>query len=305
MISKHWEEAIVPLVALSYEGDIIGVNHAFAEMLGYSTDELTHQHIEKVMDNGAKFVFNSILYPKLRMEKKIQEIYLTLQHKNREPIYVIFNAQVIEPEHIIHCFVVPMPQRMEYVKEIRAINKVLKETVEEKTRLHEELVIVNRELKFYAERDFLTKLYNRRIFMKKAEQTYEKFQQSNRLFSFCILDVDFFKQVNDQYGHHMGDEVLMGLAEEMRNYFDSSCTLARFGGEEFIILLPDKNEKEAYEIADQFRERVKLQSWHGVSVTISLGVNMVSYPSEVSDIIVGADRALYKAKANGRDQVML
>lgn len=132
MISKHWEEAIAPLVALSYEGDIIGVNHAFAEMLGYSTDELTQQHIEKVMDNGAKFVFNSILYPKLRMEKKIQEIYLTLQHKNREPIYVIFNAQVIEPEHIIHCFVVPMSQRMEYVKEIRAINKVLKETVEEK-----------------------------------------------------------------------------------------------------------------------------------------------------------------------------
>lgn len=165
---------------------------------------------------------------------------------------MIFNAQVIEPEHIIHCFVVPMSQRMEYVKEIRAINKVLKETVEEKTRLHEELVIVNRELKFYAERDFLTKLYNRRIFMKKAEQTYEKFQQSNRLFSFCILDVDFFKQVNDQYGHHMGDEVLMGLAEEMRNYFDSSCTLARFGGEEFIILLPDKMRRKLMKLPINF-----------------------------------------------------
>lgn len=73
MISKHWEEAIAPLVALSYEGDIIGVNHTFAEMLGYSTDELTQQHIEKVMDNGAKFVFNSILYPKLRMEKKFRK----------------------------------------------------------------------------------------------------------------------------------------------------------------------------------------------------------------------------------------
>lgn len=305
MISKHWEEAIVPLVVLSYEGNVIGVNQAFGEMLGYSSDELTHQHIEKVMDNGAKFVFNSILYPKLRMEKKIQEVYMTLQNREREAVYVVFNAQVIEPEHVIHCFVVPMSQRMEYVKEIRAINKVLKETVEEKTRLHEELVILNRDLKFYAERDFLTRLYNRRVFMKKAQKTYETFQQEGRIFSFCILDVDFFKQINDRYGHHIGDEVLMGLAEEMRNFFDPSCTLARFGGEEFIILLPDKDEKEAYEIADQFRKRVKLQSWHGVSVTISLGVSVVSYPYEVSDIIVDADRALYKAKANGRDQVML
>lgn len=63
MISKHWEEAIAPLVALSYEGDIMGVNHAFAEMLGYSTDELTQQHIEKVMDNGAKFVSTPFFIP--------------------------------------------------------------------------------------------------------------------------------------------------------------------------------------------------------------------------------------------------
>ena len=305
MYDKIWQQAIIPLVTLDFGGDILAVNDTFVELVGYSAGELVGHNFEKVMDNGARFFFNSMLYPRLRMEKEIQEIYISIRTSKQEVKYVMFNAQIMEPEHAIICFIVPVAQRMEYMKEIRSINKALEETLKEKTRLHEELIELNQDLKFYAEKDWLTKLYNRRVFLMKVEQTYEEYIQDNRMFSICILDVDNFKQVNDHYGHHVGDEVLIGLAHEMQEFFDSSCTLARFGGEEFILLLPNQDKYAAYKKADLFRERVKKQQWHGVSITISMGVNMVSYPSEISDIIVGADRSLYKAKKNGRDQVVL
>ena len=305
MYDKIWQQAIIPLVTLDFGGDILAVNDTFVELVGYSAGELVGHNFEKVMDNGARFFFNSMLYPRLRMEKEIQEIYISIRTSTQEVRYVMFNAQIMENEHTVICFIVPVAQRMEYMKEIRSINKSLEETLKEKTRLHEELIVLNQSLKDYAEKDWLTKLYNRRVFLMKVEQIYEEYRQDGRVFSICILDVDNFKQVNDQYGHHVGDEVLIGLANEMQAFFDSSCMLARFGGEEFIILLPDQDKYAAYKKADLLRKRVKSQIWQGVSITISLGINMVSYPSDISDIIVGADRSLYKAKNNGRDQVVL
>lgn len=305
MYDKIWQQAIIPLVTVNFGGDILTVNDTFVELVGYSAEELVGHNFEKVMDNGTRFFFNSMLYPRLRMEKVIQEIYISLRTNKLELKYVMFNAQIMEPEHEIMCFIVPVAQRMEYMKEIRSINKALEETLKEKTQLHEELIILNQNLKNYAEKDWLTKLYNRRVFLMKVEQIYEKYRQDGRIFSICLLDVDKFKQVNDRYGHHVGDEVLIGLANEMQDFFDPSCILARFGGEEFIILLPDQDKYAAYEKADLFRKRVENQTWQGVSITISLGINMVSYPSEISDIIIGADRSLYKAKKNGRNQVVL
>lgn len=305
MDDKRWQQAIIPLMTMDFEGNIRTVNDSFLEMVDYSVEELIGEHFEKLMDNGTKFFFNSMLYPNLRIKKQIHEMYICLRTSTHEVKHVMFNAQVIEPEHFIHCFIIPVPQRMEHMKEIRTINKALEETLKEKTRLHEELLTLTEELKRFAERDWLTTLYNRRVFMLELERTYETFQQDERVFSICVLDVDHFKQVNDQNGHHVGDDVLIGLAQEMEQFFDASCTLARFGGEEFIILLPDVNQHEAYEAVENFRKRVKQQVWQGINITISAGISMVSYPSEISELIAAADRALYQAKHNGRDQVKL
>ncbi len=304
MNDKRWQHAILPFVTTNMEGVIIQVNDQFVEFVGYSADELIGSHIEMIMDNGVKFFFNSMLYPKLLMEKKAQEVYISFQTKAKGMKHVMFNAQVEEAEQLIYCYIAPVAQRMEYMKEIRSINRKLEETIEEKTRLHDELAALNLELKHHAERDWLTGLYNRRVFIEKLEETYDTFQQTDRPFSICILDVDHFKQVNDQYGHHIGDQVLIGLADMMKGFFGSDCTLARFGGEEFIILLPDHDKNEAYEKADQFREKIKTQSWQGVSITVSSGIGTVSYPIHIDELIVKADGALYKAKREGRDRVM-
>ena len=259
---------------------------------------------QKVMNNGSRFFFHSLVYPKLRIEQKVTEVYLLLQTKTGASCSVMLNAQLIESEKLIDCYFVQDRQRIVHTQEIRAINAALEEALEEKTRLHEELLSVNQELKRYAETDFLTGLYNRRIFMEKAENIYEHFREDGRVFSICIFDVDHFKFVNDQYGHLVGDAVLVGIADEMRKFFDATCTLARFGGEEFIVLLPDSDKQATCEKIERFREQVKFQKWQDVSVSISFGVNTVTYFHEIGDIIIGADRALYAAKRWGRDQVV-
>lgn len=296
--------AMLPLVTINLEGEIKQVNKRFSDLVGYSANELEGSHIEKVMDSGVRFFFNSMLYPKLMMEKEVQEVYLSFKTKFEEARPVMFNAEVVESDEAIYCYIFPVAQRAEYTKEIRTINKKLEETVKEKTRLHEELLTMNKRLKYHAERDSLTSLYNRRMFLKKLTQLHEEFEKVNQLFSICILDVDHFKQVNDRYGHLTGDQVLIGLANEMTDFLDSKCTLARFGGEEFIILFPGYNQQDAYKLANQFREHVRQQSWDGVAITISMGISEAAPSRSVTDIVAGADMALYKAKNEGRDRVI-
>lgn len=292
------------LVTLDLAGNIIAVNQRFIELVGYSEVELYGHHIEKVMNNSSKFFFHSMVYPKIRMEHEVSEVYLILETKGNERCTVTFHAQLFETEEVIDCFVVQDKQRMAHMEEIRSINKALEETLKEKTHLHEELIMANQKLKRYAEIDFLTGLYNRRVFVKKLKEMYQDFSVQARVFSICIFDVDYFKQVNDQYGHPVGDAVLVGIAETMRDFFDEDCLLARFGGEEFIVLLPDSNHIASYEKIEAFRQQIKRQKWQAVSVSISFGINTVDYPSEIDDLITGADQALYAAKDFGRDQVV-
>jgi len=304
MHDERWQYAIIGLVTLDLEGKIVSANQTFIDLVGYSKTELYGNHIEKVMNNGSKFFFHSLVYPKLRMEKKVKEVYLLLETKTGESCSVMLNAQLFESEKLIDCFVVQDSQRIIHTKEIRAINVALEAALAEKILLHEELLNVNQELKRYAETDFLTGLNNRRIFMEKAKNVYESYQDEKRIFSICIFDVDHFKFVNDQYGHLVGDAVLAGIADEMQNFFESTATLARFGGEEFIVLLPDNDKEESLKRIEQFRGQVKLKSWQDVSVSISFGVNTAMYTDTIDDIIIGADLALYAAKRWGRDRVV-
>ena len=304
MYDKRRQCSIIALVTLDLSGNILAANQRFLELVGYSEKELYGNHIEKVMNNGSRFFFHSMIYPKIRMEHQVTEAYLLLQTKEKELLTVMFNAQLFEEEMIIDCFILQDKQRMEHLKEIRAINEALEVALKEKIMLHEELVHANQKMKRYAELDFLTGLYNRRMFIKKLKQMHQVFSEQDRVFSICIFDIDYFKKVNDQYGHLTGDAVLAGIAEEMRRFFDDSCILARFGGEEFILLLPDLDKNRSIAMIEEFRKHIKCQKWQGVSVSISFGLQTINYPSELDDIIIQADQALYAAKRLGRDQVV-
>ncbi|MFD0961977.1 sensor domain-containing diguanylate cyclase [Paenibacillus chungangensis] len=148
--------------------------------------------------------------------------------------------------------------------------------------------------------DPLTKLTNRRTL---DEQTI-KWVEDDTAFSIVLLDIDHFKRVNDTYGHAIGDEVLKFLAQQMREVTRKEDVCCRYGGEEFVLLLKDMNETEAYHVAEKLRTTVENSvSPSGDKITLSAGI--ASYPataSNLTELFNKADEYLYEAKKTGRNR---
>jgi diguanylate cyclase (GGDEF)-like protein len=128
----------------------------------------------------------------------------------------------------------------------------------------------------------------------------------------ALLDLDRFKQINDTYGHLIGDEVLRQIADTMTGVLRDYDVAGRFGGEEFVMLLPQTRAPDAFKIADRVRARIGrlpivTTSGEQVAVTVSIGVAALDAGSsrELTDLLAAADAALYRAKASGRDQVQM
>jgi two-component system cell cycle response regulator len=165
-------------------------------------------------------------------------------------------------------------------------------------------------LEKWATTDPLTALFNRRHFF---DLTLRELDRSNRLnspLSFIMLDIDNFKQVNDQFGHLVGDLALVMLAKTLKQQLRSVDLCCRYGGEEFVLCLPDTHIEGAREVAERIRVAISLQSIPSndartLSISISLGVAGNQQNQSVEDILKQADMALYKAKGNGRNQTCI
>ena len=157
-----------------------------------------------------------------------------------------------------------------------------------------------------ASTDALTGLANRLKFNTILEQQLALSKRYKETFSLVLFDVDNFKKVNDTYGHTMGDEVLITIAEIVKKYVRDSDTCARWGGEEFVLVLPQTSENEAYELAETIRKIIaSVKFGEGFHVTCSFGVREYSNQAN-SDIFMNeVDILLYKAKNSGKDKVCL
>ena len=164
-------------------------------------------------------------------------------------------------------------------------------------------------LRLLAITDDLTGLFNRRHFMDLLQRELARFERYRRPLSLAMLDVDHFKQVNDNYGHATGDIVLKSIASRCQATLRDSDTIARVGGEEFAILMSETSLADAQAVADRLREHVATtpirSNNDAISVTVSLGVADPNPPLRtVSDLLGAADRALYEAKTRGRNRVV-
>ncbi len=161
--------------------------------------------------------------------------------------------------------------------------------------------------------DDLTQLYNRRYFFERFNQEVERAKRYQRPLSCLILDIDYFKQVNDTYGHLSGDQVLIDIAQILKNNCRQSDLVGRYGGEELIILLPETESTGAMIIADRIRERIEQhQTVDGrgeiIRVTVSMGVVSLPGPElakldKNERIVQYADDALLRAKKDGRNRI--
>ncbi len=176
-----------------------------------------------------------------------------------------------------------------------------------------ELEVANSALEQLSNRDPLTGLWNRRKYACQAEAEWNRCARYQRPMSLLLLDIDFFKQFNDLYGHLAGDECLVAIAGVLRSSLTRSSDLvARYGGEEFVVLLTDTEMDEAVRIAEMLRSRIRDRKIpHGKSevseyVTVSIGVasSVPENGSTYDTLFEMADRALYQAKYSGRDRVV-
>ncbi|ANF98898.1 hypothetical protein AR543_18335 [Paenibacillus bovis] len=160
-----------------------------------------------------------------------------------------------------------------------------------------------------ANHDFLTKLYNPRAFDRLFRQTLNEAREHQQSFALVVVDIDFFKKINDNYGHLNGDTVLIQVAEVLGRTIRPGDYCARKGGEEFAVILNDCTEQQALELAEQIRITMQqhtfvLEEGQNIYLTISLGVSC--YPlTAPAELFREADRALYEAKENGRNRVEL
>nr|WP_285885158.1 diguanylate cyclase [Mesobacillus subterraneus] len=156
--------------------------------------------------------------------------------------------------------------------------------------------------------DELTQVYNRRFLFDLLERYLKDFERSEIPFSVALLDLDYFKNVNDTYGHLTGDKVLEIFASFLKENLRSTDIVFRYGGEEFVVLFPRTNDEEAMavvnRILDQFSKIAFQEHDQSFNISFSAGIYMVSKPEEGSlDILKMADQALYEAKENGRARV--
>jgi len=175
--------------------------------------------------------------------------------------------------------------------------------------LQDDLKRTNELLLELSNTDHLTGLFNRRYLMESLGKEVQRSLRKKGVLSMILLDIDHFKQVNDQYGHLQGDIVLQKVAVLMQKELRAYDTAARYGGEEFIAILPDASLEEAAFVANRVRTSVQNVKFSGelsqLSLTASLGVAMFSQQdcANVDGFIKLADDALYLAKANGRNRV--
>lgn len=172
---------------------------------------------------------------------------------------------------------------------------------------YEQTIELTKRYQNLAHFDPLTNLSNRRHALEVLEQEYARIQRGGQPTSVLICDIDHFKMINDEFGHGAGDTVLADLSALFRTNIRSQDTVARWGGEEFLFILPQTDKESAYKMANKLLTTTSEQAFqfakNTAQVTISIGVEELTAEYSLDDCIKSADKQLYKAKTSGRNRV--
>lgn len=177
--------------------------------------------------------------------------------------------------------------------------------------LEDNLIKAKRKLSRLASTDSLTHAWNRRTIFGFLAEELNRYRREGRPFGILMIDIDHFKKINDRYGHPAGDAVLKQLVTLVRNDLRNYDRVARYGGDELILLLPGSEAKATGVVASRLLERVRQHRFKvgpriSIPLTISIGGATITSPKDKSETIIrAADRALYRAKKQGRDRMVI
>ncbi len=154
--------------------------------------------------------------------------------------------------------------------------------------------------------DALTNIYNRSKFNDVINEHYNLFKRYQENLCFAIFDIDFFKKVNDTYGHVVGDETLITFAQTIDESVRDTDVFARWGGEEFTLLMPSTNIEDCYIVVDKLRQLIEDVNFKTIGQkTCSIGITQFKKDDTIDSVLIRADEALYDAKETGRNKVCI
>ncbi|EGM76590.1 diguanylate cyclase (GGDEF) domain-containing protein [Rheinheimera sp. A13L] len=265
----------------------------FANQYFYKVSQQEPQSVERIgliFTAASKIVIESFVMPMLLHQGHCEEIQLTLETKSAGRVPVLVNARVAKGDKAVIYWVIS--------------------TAQQRDALYQELVNLRNDLEQRAEKlevlsqtDELTGLMNRRAFVARATAMIKQALRSKMSYSFFMLDIDHFKQINDQHGHDVGDEVLQEMGKILAKNSRENDVLARIGGEEFAIVTINQASDSPVKFAEKLLAAIRAEKIHGVDITLSLGL-AISAKASFEQLYKGADILLYEAKNQGRNQLV-
>lgn len=266
---------------------IVYANAYFSDALNWNIETLVGQSSDDLFTYSSKIFCESYLMPQLFHEKKCEEMQLTLLDGNGERVPIIINAKMDDQGHIYWSFF----------------------NASKRDKLYEELIVARKALEAQAKTllamastDELTGLMNRRELNLRAPELINQAKRYSHTVALLMIDIDHFKKINDSFGHQEGDRVLRELGQRLQTFGRQTDLIARFGGEEFIMLLPDTAAVDVNLFAERLHELVSEIKVDNIPVNVSIGVTMNNGSQDLYDLTKQADSALYKAKNNGRNR---
>lgn len=271
-------------------GRIEEISPACTELFGYTPEEIKANGISL---NAIGSKEDRSRFARLMSESdSIQDFEFELQHRDGRQIRAVMNAST----------------RVDNKGNIIGIQGTVRD-ISDKVQAQEQRRRADK-LELIAATDALTQAYTRRYFEDVAEREMARSLRNSKPLSLVMLDIDFFKKVNDTHGHLAGDKVLVTLANLCRENIRSTDVFCRFGGEEFIILMPETDLDSAFQKIEDLRERVAaepLVEFNGEDIAVTFSAGLASWHSDetLEELIDRADKSLYQAKQQGRNRSIM
>lgn len=329
-VQALYERAPCGLLVTDDDGLVLRVNTTFCDWLGVEPSALVgKRRFQDLLTMGGRIFHQTQWAPLLHIQGSVAEVMLDVTREAGPPLPMVMNAirRMREGVTVHELALFIAKDRHAYERELLAARKLAEkllseqgaardalETVVERLRLEKlradqaavKLEDANRKLLTLATTDSLTGAANHRQFVDRAAVEVSRSRRKSEPLALLALDLDHFKYVNDRYGHQVGDEVLKSFVAIVRQGLRATDLVARTGGEEFKILLPDTTLPDAVALAERIRHRVAglaVSTAKGiVRVTVSIGCAVLEADLESTERVT--DDRLYRAKAQGRNQVV-
>ena len=270
-----FKQSIDGIVVLEQNGNVFEANQQFANMLGYSSEEIQHLH---VWDWDKQFSREEIL-ERLREIDCSGHNFETKQIRKDSTVIDVElsnSATIFRGKKLIFCICRDITLRKSYEKEILLL----------------------------ATTDNLTGLFNRREFLQRLNREINYTRRYHTSFALIMYDLDNFKDINDEFGHLEGDNVLKVSAELVKENIRTTDVAARWGGEEFMVLMPQADIDRARIVAEKLRHTISSHPFHAsFSVSASFGITGFLLEDDLDSLLKRVDNALYKAKDVGKNRV--